>query len=63
MGMENRTLLEIQVAAAEACKQEILQNPLLNRIEALESRARILIALDQIIISMLAKCLLSTAEE
>jgi hypothetical protein len=62
-GVENRTLVETQVAAAEACKQEILQSPLPNGIEALESRARILTALDQIIVSTLAKCLLSAAEE
>jgi restriction endonuclease Mrr len=63
MGVENRTLVEIQVAAAKARKQEILQSPLPNRIEALESRAQMLTALDQIIISMLAKCPLSAAEE
>jgi hypothetical protein len=63
MGVEDRTLIETQVAAAEACKQEILLSPLPDGIEALESRARTLTALDQIIISTLAKCPLSTAEE
>jgi hypothetical protein len=63
MSVENCTLVETQVAAAEACKQEILQSPLPNRIKALESRARMLTALDQIIISTLAKCPLSAAEE
>jgi hypothetical protein len=46
MGVENRTLIETQVVAAEACKQEILLSPLLNGIEALESRARTLTTLD-----------------
>jgi hypothetical protein len=63
MSVENCTLVETQVAAAEACKQEILQSPLPNGIEALESRARMLTALDQIIISTLAKRPLSAAKE
>jgi hypothetical protein len=63
MSMENCTLIETQVAAAKARKQEILQSPLLNGIEALESRARMLTALDQIIVSTLAKRPLSAAEE
>jgi hypothetical protein len=63
MSIENHTLVETQVAAAEACKQEILQSPLLNGIEAFKSRARTLTALDQIIISTLAKYPLSAAKE
>jgi hypothetical protein len=62
-GIENRTLVETQVAATEAHKQEILQSPFPNGIEDLESRARILTALDQIIVSTLVKCPLSAAEE
>jgi hypothetical protein len=61
--MENCTLIEIQVAAAEAYKQEILLSPFLDGIEALASRARTLTALDQIIISALVKRPLSATEE
>jgi hypothetical protein len=62
-GIGDRTLVETQVAAAEARKQEILLSPLPDGIEALESRARTLTALDQIIVSTLAKRPLSAAEE
>jgi hypothetical protein len=62
-GIENRTLIEAQVAAVEARKQELLLSPLPEGIEALKSRAATLTALDQIIVSALAKRPLSATEE